>query len=155
QARSRVREAQGRLSQSQPIDAQIATARAQARLAQARVKGAQAALDLARLQLSYTKIMAPADGVASRLAVHEGALVNAGQSVVGLVPVTTYGLANFKETQVGRMRPGQRAEVEVDAYPHRKFTAEVTSLAGGTGSSFSLMPADNASGNFVKVVQRV
>jgi membrane fusion protein (multidrug efflux system) len=64
-------------------------------------------------------------------------------------------IANYKETQVGKMRPGQRATIEIDAYPHREFEGKVESLSGGTGSSFSLLPADNASGNFVKVVQRV
>jgi membrane fusion protein (multidrug efflux system) len=75
--------------------------------------------------------------------------------VVELVPTATYVLANFKETQVGRMRPGQRAEIEVDAFPGRKLEGRVESLSGGTGAAFSLLPADNATGNFVKVVQRV
>jgi membrane fusion protein (multidrug efflux system) len=75
--------------------------------------------------------------------------------VLSLVPVATYIVANYKETQIGHMQPGQRAEIELDAYPGRKLTGKVESLSGGTGTSFSLLPADNASGNFVKVVQRV
>ena len=78
-----------------------------------------------------------------------------GQQVIALVPVQTYVVANFKETQIGQMRPGQRAEIEIDAFPGRKLEGKVESLSGGTGASFSLLPADNASGNFVKVVQRV
>jgi len=150
-----VSEAAGRVTQSAPIDAQIAAAHASADLAHARIESAEAALELAKLQLSYTKISAPADGLASKLAVHDGQLVSAGQPIIVIVPTQTYVIANFKETQVGRMRPGQRATIEVDAYPHREFEGKVESLSGGTGSSFSLLPADNASGNFVKVVQRV
>lgn len=154
-ALAQVSEAEGRLSQSAPVDAQIAAARAQADLAHARVESAQAALDLAELQLSYTKIVAPADGIASRLTVHPGQLVSVGQPVIELVPTATYVVANFKETQLGKMHPGQRAQVTLDAYPDRKFEGTVESISGGTGSSFSLLPADNATGNFVKVVQRV
>jgi membrane fusion protein (multidrug efflux system) len=150
-----VSEAAGRVAQNAPIDAQIAAAHANADLAHARVQSAEAALDLARLQLSYTKIAAPADGLASKLAVHEGQLVAIGQPIVVIVPTVTYVIANFKETQIGKMRPGQRASISIDAYPHREFEGKVESLSGGTGSSFSLLPADNASGNFVKVVQRV
>ena len=154
-AQERVGEARGRLNQSSPIQAQIAAAHAQADLAHARVQAAEAQLELAKLQLSYTKVTAPADGVASKLTVHEGQLVQVGTPVIELVPTQTYVIANFKETQLGRMKPGQRAEVTVDAYPGRTFAAKVESLSGGTGASFSLLPADNASGNFVKVVQRV
>jgi membrane fusion protein (multidrug efflux system) len=109
----------------------------------------------AKLQLSYTRIEAPADGVLSRLAIHEGQLVQAGQQVVGLVPSTTYLIANYKETQVGRMRAGQRAEITIDALPGRTFEGKIESTSPGTGARFSMLPADNASGNFVKVVQRV
>jgi membrane fusion protein (multidrug efflux system) len=154
-AKTRVREAKGRLDQSAPIDAQITAAQAQAELTHARVRSAEAQLDLARLQLSYTKISAPVDGLAARLSVHEGQLASVGQQVIALVPVTTYLVANFKETQIGRMRPGQRAEIELDAFPGRKLHGHIDSLSGGTGASFALLPADNASGNFVKVVQRV
>jgi membrane fusion protein (multidrug efflux system) len=152
---ARVSEAAGRVAQNAPIDAQIAVARAAADLAAARVQSAEAALDLTKLQLSYTHVFAPADGVASKLGVHDGQLVAPGQQVVQIVPNVTYVIANFKETQIGRMRPGQRAKIEVDAFSHRTFEGKVESISGGTGASFSLLPADNASGNFVKVVQRV
>jgi membrane fusion protein (multidrug efflux system) len=154
-ARSRVTEAEGRLEQSQPIDAQIAAAHANAALAHARVKSAEAQLELTKLSLSYTKIVAPADGVISKISVHEGALVQPGQPIAELVPSATYVVANFKETQVGQMREGQRVEISVDAFPGHKLQGKVESLSGGTGARFSLLPPDNASGNFVKVVQRV
>ncbi|MGZ3425570.1 MAG: HlyD family secretion protein [Polyangia bacterium] len=154
-AQEHVGEMRGRLSQSSPIEAQIATARAQADLAHARVKSAEAQLELAKLQLGYTRVLAPADGTASKLSVHEGQLAAVGSPVIELVPTTTYVIANFKETQVGKMKPGQRVDLKVDAYPGKKLEGKVESLSGGTGSSFSLLPADNASGNFVKVVQRV
>jgi membrane fusion protein (multidrug efflux system) len=131
------------------------SAAANARLARARVDSAQAALDLAKLQLSYTKIYAPAAGEVSRVVVHEGQLVQIGQPTMTLVPERTYVVANFKETQIGDMKPGDHAVVEVDAFPGQKLEAKVESLSGGTGSRFSLLPADNASGNFVKVVQRI
>jgi membrane fusion protein (multidrug efflux system) len=79
----------------------------------------------------------------------------AGQAVAELVPLQSYVIANFKETQIGDMKEGQRAEVEVDAFPGRKFEGKVESLSGGTGSRFSLLPPDNASGNYVKVVERI
>ena len=154
-AETRVGEARGRVSQNAPVAPLIAAAHAGADLANARVQSADAALTLTKLQLSYTRVLAPADGVASKLMVHDGQLVGIGQPVVELVPTGTYVLANFKETQIGSMRPGQTAEIEVDAYPGRKFEGKVESLSGGTGASFSLLPADNATGNFVKVIQRV
>jgi membrane fusion protein (multidrug efflux system) len=154
-AESRVGEARGRLSQSEPIAPQIAAARAGADRARARVKSAEAALALARLQLSYSKILAPSDGIASKLTVHEGQLVATGQPVVELVPLGTYVVANFKETQLGRIHPGDRAEINLDAYPGRTLAGHVESISGGTGASFSLLPPDNATGNFVKVVQRI
>jgi membrane fusion protein (multidrug efflux system) len=154
-AQTQIAEARGRVEQSAPIDAQLAVAQANADLARAQADAAEASLTQAKLQLSYTRIEAPADGLLSRLAVHEGQLVQAGQQVVGVVPDTTYVIANFKETQVGNMRAGQRAEISVDALPGRSFEGKVESTSPGTGARFSLLPADNASGNFVKVVQRL
>ena len=154
-AESRVGEARGRLDQSGEVGPQIAVAQANARLAHARVKSAEASLDVARLQLSYTKISAQEDGMMSRLSVHDGQLVGMGQPMAALVPLRTYLVANFKETQVGRMKPGQKAEISIDAFGSRKLEGHVESLSGGTGARFSMLPPDNASGNFVKVVQRV
>jgi membrane fusion protein (multidrug efflux system) len=154
-AQANVQTAQGRVQQSAPVQAQITGAEAQARLAHARVATAEAAVKAAQFNLSYTKIVAPRDGIASKLTVHAGSYVTAGMPVVQLVPRTTYVLANFKETQMADMRPGQRATIRVDAIGRRDFEGKVESLSGGTGASFSLLPPDNASGNFVKVVQRV
>lgn len=154
-AASRTAEAKGRVEQSSPIDAQLASAKAGAELARARAAAAEAALDLARIQLSHTKIVAPTGGAVAKLAVRSGQTIQTGQLVTYLVPRSTYVVANFKETQIGRMKPGQRATITVDAYPGRKLTARIGAISPGTGAQFSLLPPDNASGNFVKVVQRV
>jgi len=135
--------------------AQYAAALANADLARARVRSAEATLDLARLQLSYTVVRAAADGTVSRLAARPGQIVQPGQILAQLVPSATYVVANFKETQTGGIRPGQEVEIEVDAYGGRKLRGRVESLSGGTGARFALLPPDNASGNFVKVVERV
>jgi membrane fusion protein (multidrug efflux system) len=152
---TRVTEAQGHVEQSAPVEAQLAVAKANADLAHARVDGIAAQLEQAKLQLSYTRIEAPIDGVLSRIAVRDGQNLQAGQQIVQVVPHATYVVANFKETQVGAMRPGMRVAIEIDAYPGRKLEGAVVSTAPGTGARFSLLPPDNASGNFVKVVQRV
>jgi membrane fusion protein (multidrug efflux system) len=154
-ASTRVDEARGRLDQSTPIAAQIASARANADLAHARVKVSEATLELARLQLGYTKVMASEDGLVTKLTVQAGQMIQIGQPLAELVPDRTYVVANFKETQVGRLRPGQRARMRIDAFPGVELEGKVESVSGGTGARFSLLPPDNASGNFVKVVQRV
>jgi membrane fusion protein, multidrug efflux system len=154
-AEANVVQAQGKLEQSAPVSAQVAAARATAALAHAKVNTARAQLQAAQLNLSYTKITAPADGVASKLTVHPGGLVAPGTPIVQLVPLRTYIVANFKETQVKSMRPGQRAVIKIDALGGQEFEGKVESLSSGTGASFSLLPPDNASGNYVKVVQRV
>jgi membrane fusion protein (multidrug efflux system) len=119
------------------------------------VTSAEAALALAQLTLSYTRVVAVRDGVVSRLAVHEGQLIVPSQTLAMLVPTETYLVANFKETQIGRMHPGDRVDVHVDAFPGVELHGRIESLSSGTGSRFSLLPPDNASGNFVRVVQRV
>ena len=143
------------MEQSAPVEAQLGAAKANADIAHARVASAETNLAQAQLNLSYTKIVAPDDGHIAKLAVHAGQLVSASQTLTALLPSGTYIVANFKETQVGAMRPGQTADVALDAYPGRTFHAKVDSVAYGTGAQFSLLPPDNASGNFVKVVQRV
>jgi membrane fusion protein (multidrug efflux system) len=135
--------------------AQYAAALASADLAHARVKAVEAALDLAKLQVSYTVVYAAADGSVSRLGARVGQIVQPGQVLGQLVPNQTYLVANFKETQTGSIKPGQKVSVDVDAYEGRKLEGRVQSISGGTGSRFSLLPPDNASGNFVKVVERV
>jgi membrane fusion protein, multidrug efflux system len=154
-ARTRIAEAAGRVEQSTSVDAQVAVASANADLAAARATAAEVALAQAQLSLSYTKVLAPEDGHISALAAHAGQLLAPSQTITYLLPEVTYVVANFKETQIGQMRLGQDAEVVIDALPGRKFHAKVESIAFGTGAQFSMLPPDNASGNFVKVVQRV
>jgi membrane fusion protein (multidrug efflux system) len=152
---TKIEEARGQLQQSQPVNAMVAVARANAALAEARVTTAEASLELAKLQLSYTKIFAPEDGVMTRLSAHEGQLIGPGQAIATLVPKAVYIVANFKETQVGRMHEGQDVEVRIDSFAGTTLHGTLESMAGGTGARFALLPPDNASGNFVKVVQRV
>ena len=154
-ARTRIAEAAGRVEQSAPVDAQVAVAKANSDLAAARATAAEVALAQAQLNLSYTKVVAPQDGHISKLAVHAGQLVAPSQTITNVLPDATFVIANFKETQVGEMRVGQTAEVALDAFPGRKLHAKVESISFGTGAQFSMLPPDNASGNFVKVVQRV
>lgn len=154
-ASSRVAQAEGSLAASEPIDAQIAAAQAQSALAHARVQAARAAVTLAETQLSYATVIAPEDGTISELSAQRGGLIAAGAPFAELVPAQTYVVANFKETQIGRLKQGDDVDLRVDAYPGRTFHGRVQSLSSGTGARFSLLPPDNASGNFVKVVQRV
>ena len=130
-------------------------ARAQVKTAEASVAQASAALDQANLNLSYTRITAVLDGTIANKAVEEGNYVQPGQTLFAIVPVAPYVIANFKETQLERIRPGQAANVRVDAYPHLRLKGHVDSLQRGTGSVFALLPPENATGNFVKVVQRI
>jgi membrane fusion protein (multidrug efflux system) len=153
-AQSHVAEAQGHVEQSAPIDQQVAAATASGKLAHARVDAAKAALELAKLSAGYTKVVAPADGFVSKLAVHDGQMVQPGTVICMVVPKTTFVVANFKETQISRIRPGDDVDVEIDAVAGKRH-GKVVSVAAGTGARFSLMPPDNATGNFVKVVQRV
>jgi membrane fusion protein, multidrug efflux system len=131
----------------------IKTADAQAKLA--KVEQARAAVEAAQLNLSYTEIVAPVDGVATHKQVEVGQIVQAGQGLLVVVPLqNVWVTANFKETQLRNMRPGQRAEVKVDTYG-KTFSGKVDSIAGATGSVLSLLPPENATGNYVKVVQRI
>jgi membrane fusion protein, multidrug efflux system len=130
-------------------------ARSQVKTAAAALAQAQAALDQAQLNLSYTKITAVETGTIANKLVEDGNYVQPGQTLFSIVPVAPYVEANFKETQLEHMRPGQAAEVRVDAYPHLRLKGHVDSLQRGTGSVFALLPPENATGNFVKVVQRV
>ncbi len=154
-ARSRMAEAGGAVDANTPVDAKIAVARANSALAHANLDAARAALDLAKIAHGYATVLAPADGIVSRVSVHPGQLVVAGQQVATVVPQVTYVVANFKETQIADMRAGAPVDVVVDGFPGRAFHGVVDSVAPGTGSRFSMLAPDNASGNFVKVVQRV
>ena len=135
---------------------QVAATRARALSAAARVKQAQVAVGRAELDLERTTVRAPATGIVSRKSAEPGQVVQPGQPLMALVPLAqVWVTANFKETQLEQMRVGQLVSVEVDAYGDRRFTGKVESIAAATGSKFSLLPPENASGNFVKVVQRV
>jgi membrane fusion protein (multidrug efflux system) len=154
-ADARVSEARGRLTQSAPLETQLNAARANTELQRGRVMGAEAAVALAQSQLDATHVVAPADGLLTNLSLHPGVLAAVGTPVALLVPPEVYVVANFKETQVGALRPGQPVAVSIDAFAPRVFEGNVDTIAGGTQGRFSLLPSDNAGENFVKVVQRV
>lgn len=136
-------------------DAQAALAQTQIETARAGVDKARALLDKALLDLSYTQLKASVDGRVTKKAVEPGDYVQVGQAVMNLVRDDLWVVANFKETQLKGMKPGQKVDITVDAYPDRNFQGHVDSLQAGTGAVFSLLPPQNASGNYVKVVQRV
>ena len=134
----------------------VTNAQAGVRLAQARLASAQATRDNAALQLSYTRVTAPVGGVVSRKQVEVGQLVQAGQPLLTVVSDTgVWVTANFKETQLSDLRVGQLVELEVDAYGGCSAKGKVESVSAATGAKFALLPPDNATGNFTKVVQRV
>jgi membrane fusion protein (multidrug efflux system) len=148
--------AEGRVAAAETISEQVAAARAAVALARAREEQARASVRIAELNLSYTTVRAPGRGVVSRRNVEVGQTVSPERPLLALVPLDdVWVVANMKETQVADLRPGQHATIWVDAFPGRPLQGHVDSLAAGTGSRFALLPADNASGNFVKVVQRV
>jgi membrane fusion protein (multidrug efflux system) len=135
--------------------AALKTANAAMGAATADLAAAEAALASAQLQLSYTTIKAPADGVIAKKTVETGERIQPGQALMAVVERNVWVLGNFKETQLARMRVGQHVEVKIDAIPDHKFGAHIDSLQPGTGSTFALLPPDNATGNFTKIVQRV
>jgi membrane fusion protein (multidrug efflux system) len=135
---------------------QLSVLQTQTDQANAELDSRRAELDIARIALGYTQINAPVDGVASASGVREGQYVKAGAQVISIVPLPhLYVQANYKETQLARVRPGQLATVTVDAFPGTSFSGRITRLSPATGSEFSLLPPDNATGNFTKVAQRV
>ena len=130
--------------------------KAQAQSADARVQLAKTALDQGRLNLEYTNIKAPVTGMVSKKSVETGQVLQAGQPLMALIPQEDiWVIANFKETQLAQMHPGQAASITVDAYGGRVFKGHVDSIAYATGAKFSLLPPENATGNYVKVVQRI
>jgi membrane fusion protein (multidrug efflux system) len=154
-AQAQVREAQGKLAAANTAPQQVAASQAQAQTASASLEQLRAAVAQAELELSYTKLYAPDDGRVTNKSVEEGALVQSGQPLMAIVPGDVWVTANFKENQIGNVRPGQSTEITVDAYPDKVFKGHVDSIQAGTGSRFSLLPPENATGNYVKVVQRV
>jgi len=134
---------------------QLDNARAQAASSAATLEKERAALQEDELNLSYTKIVAPESGRVTRRSVEEGAYVQVGQTLMSIVPDQVYVTANFKETQLTHMRTGQKVLIRVDSYPGVRFEGHVDSIQSGTGERFSVMPPENATGNYVKVVQRI
>jgi len=156
QARAIEQQAHAGLRSAQTVPEKMTAIKARAASAQARVASAKATLSQAELNLQYTTVRAPARGVIAKKSVNLGQVIQAGQPLVALVEIDdVWVTANFKETQLQNMKPGQRATVTVDAYGGRTFEGHIDSIAAATGARFSLLPPENATGNFVKVVQRV
>jgi membrane fusion protein (multidrug efflux system) len=155
-AQSHVRQAEAQVRAAETAPQQVAITRARAGAAEASAQKARAAVEQAQLNLQYTTIVAPVDGVISKKQnVQLGQIVQPGQPLLAIVPLEDIWVtANFKETQLKQMRPGQHATVHVDAY-ERDYNAHVDSVGAATGARFSLLPPENATGNYVKVVQRV
>ena len=156
-ARARLAEAQATSQQSiQNGPGQIRVERSRAAAADAAVRQAAARVEQAKLNLSYTKIVAPTDGIINKKNVEVGVNLSVGQDLMTIVPLTDLWVtANFKETQLSHMRACQPVTLKVDAYGGRKFSGKITQIGGATGSLLSLFPPENATGNYVKVVQRI
>jgi len=156
QAKQRVAELRGSLARADSQRHQVPMKEADVVRADAAVTQARADLAFAELQLGYTEVRAPVDGVVSKRTVEVGQVAQMGQPLLAIVPLhDVWVVANFKETQLERIRPGMTAEVRVDTFSDRSFRGTVDSLAAGTGARFSLLPPENATGNWVKVVQRL
>lgn len=155
-ARAKVARSHAEVKQSKAQELQSDVRKADYQSALADVEQAKAALDQAQLNLSYTSLRAPIGGMVTKRTVEPGQQFSAGQSMFTLVPLDKIWItANLKETQLARVRPGQRVKIEVDTYGHKTFFGTVDSIASSTGSRQALLPPENATGNFVKVVQRV
>ena len=133
----------------------IATAESTVKQRQAQVEQAEANLAQADLNVSYTEVRAPQDGYVTRRNVDVGTYAQSGQQLFYLVAPDTWVVANFKETELGRIKIGQKATIHVDAYPELKLRGHIESIQQGSGARFSTFPTENATGNFVKIVRRV
>jgi membrane fusion protein (multidrug efflux system) len=154
-AKARVEQAQAGIASAHADQKRVAMRSADAQAKIASVDRARAALDAAQLNLSYCNIVAPVDGVATHKSVEPGQIVQPGQGLLVVVPLQdVWVTANFKETQLRNMKAGQKAYVKVDTYG-KTFSGHVDSIAGATGAVLSLLPPENATGNYVKVVQRI
>jgi membrane fusion protein, multidrug efflux system len=157
QARARLSQSEANLQFAETKPQQISVQRARAQAADAETDRATAVLHQAKLNLDYTTIVAPVSGIVGQRSVQPGQNVTPGQQLLTIVPLTSDNIwvtANFKETQLKYMRPGQPVKIHVDTYSHT-YTGKVLNIAGASGSRFSLLPPENATGNFVKVVQRI
>ena len=155
QAEKQVVQAQGRVSEAQSAPRQMEVRHADVASIRAQVEQQRASVQQAELALSYTRIYAPDSGYITRKSVEPGDFVQPGQPLLALVSDRLWVVANFKETQLTLMRPGQPVTLKLDAFPQLRLRGHVESFQSGTGAAFSLLPAENATGNYVKVVQRV
>jgi len=155
QARAATANLEAVRSQAKAAKSEVALSQAGVETAAATVQQAKAKLQQAELDLSYTQVVAPRDGRVTARTVQLGSYVQPGQMLLALVPKDVWVTANFKETKLIHLRPGQPVELSVDAYSDRTFKGRVDSLQSGSGARFSLLPPENAVGNYVKVVQRV
>ncbi|MBI4887341.1 MAG: HlyD family secretion protein [Acidobacteria bacterium] len=156
QAQAGEQEATAELQRAQTAPEQVAAMRARAQAAGARIQQLEVAVKQAELNLEHATVRTLVAGIVSRRSVEPGQVIQPGQPLMTVIPLDRVWItANFKETQLERMRPGQRVEVDVDAYGGRMFNGKIDSIAAATGARFSLLPPENATGNFVKVVQRV
>jgi len=156
QARSRVAELRGTLSKAESQQGSVSVKIAELARAEALLNAARADLAVAELNVEHTVVRSPIDGVVAKRGVEVGQIVQPGQPLLALVPLhEVWVIANFKETQRTKIRAGQKAEVRIDTFPGTLFEGKVDSISAGTGSRFSLLPPENATGNWVKVVQRV
>lgn len=154
--RSQVDESKGRLADAAAAPERVGVTEAQVDSAESQIAAAEVAVHQAEVELSYTKIYAPADGYVTKKTIEEGQLIQAGTPLMAISQSSAvWVVANFKETQLENMRIGQSVDIKVDAYPGQSFKGKVQSFQVGTGSRFSVLPPENATGNYVKVVQRV
>ena len=154
-AQAKLNSTKGNLQQANATGKQTEVNRRQYKAAQATIAQSQADLKNADLQLSYTSIVAPITGRIGNKTVQVGQRVQPGQTLMSVVQLTPWIVANFKETQLENMQPGQAVEIKVDAFPHHPFRGKVDSLSPASGAKFALLPPDNATGNFTKIVQRI
>jgi membrane fusion protein (multidrug efflux system) len=155
EAQAQVLQAEARVVQATPVQQQIGEVKEQVNNLRAQIESAQSRLNQANLNLSYSVVKAPQDGWVTRRQVDQGNYAQTGQQIMALVSPDVWITANFKETQLDLMRPGQSVKITVDAYPNLDLRGHVDSIQLGSGSKFSAFPAENATGNFVKIVQRV
>jgi len=154
-ARAELANAQAQVEVASQVALQIRQQETNVEARQSQVEQAQAQLNTANLNLSYTEVRAPYDGFVTKRNVQVGTLVQAGSSLFSLVSPDVWIVANFKESQLARMKPGDKVEIGVDAWPDMKLEGHVDSVQMGSGSRFSAFPSENATGNYVKIVQRV
>jgi membrane fusion protein (multidrug efflux system) len=155
EARSNVKEAGARLEAAKAAPQKVAYSKAQQKAAASQVQQAQAALNQAKLELSYVKIYAPVSGRVTHKTIAPGDYIVPGQTLMAIVPEDIYVIANYKETELTHMKPGQQVKISVDAFSGVTFRGYIDSIQAGSGAKFSLLPPENATGNYIKVVQRI